>query len=105
MLVKNRAFELTEKQRDAIIYSLETFDRVQKYWLEKSYKATEDFYRQKYADEAYANSQQRIGAQLVLLDMGVMVEKDGNGKWFFPQELEIENNAFHEEIFQEKEQS
>lgn len=101
MLVKNRAFELTEKQRDAIIYSLETWDRVQKYWLEKSYKATEDFYRQKYADEAYANSQQRIGAQLILFDMGVMVKKDENGKWFFPQEQEIEANVLHEEIFQE----
>lgn len=101
MLVKNRAFELTEKQRDAIIYSLETYDRLQTHWLERGYKETEDFYRKKYVDEAYANSQQRIGAQLTLLDMGVIVKKGKDGKWFFPQELEIEHSVLHEEIFQE----
>jgi hypothetical protein len=101
MFVKNRAFELTEKQRNAIIYSLETYDRLQTHWLERGYKETEDFYRQKCVDEAYANSQQRFGAQLTLLDMGVIVEKDKDGKWFFPRELGIEHSALHEEIFQE----
>ena len=101
MLVKNRAFELTEKQRDAIIYSLETYDRLQEYWVERGYKETENFYRQKCVDEAYANSQQRFGARLTLFDMGVIVERDKDGKWFFPQEREIEYSILHKEIFQE----
>lgn len=101
MLVKNRAFELTEKQRDAIIYSLETYDRLQEYWVERGYKETENFYRQKCVDEAYANSQQRFGAQLTLFDMGVIVERDKDGKWFFPREREIEHSVLHKEIFQE----